>query len=81
MKSYPAVHPPAGVGEPLRAPVTPTDPADIGLEDLGCHLCGAVFIRKATAEYIHRARYVYCGNCRVWSQSEPAGEPPAAGAP
>ena len=70
MKSYSAVHPPIGVDEVLRVPTTPTDPADMGVEDFGCHLCGAVFIRKASADYIRRVRYVYCRNCGVWSQSE-----------
>jgi hypothetical protein len=70
MKSYPAPHPPAGLGEVLRAPVTPTDPTDVGDEDIGCHLCGAVFIRRATTGYIRRVRYVYCRTCRVWSQAE-----------
>ncbi len=74
MKSYPAVNPPARLSEHVRALVAPTDPPDIGTEDLGCHLCGAVFIRNATRDYLRRAGSVYCEHCHVWSQSWPPGK-------
>lgn len=76
MKSYPAVSPSAPEGERVHSPAVPTDPADMGIENLGCYLCGAVFIRKATRDYIRRAGSVYCANCHVWSESKPPGPLP-----
>ena len=81
MKSYAAVSPPARVSKHPFTPGIPPDAADAGTDDLGCYLCGAVFIRKATREYIHRIGYVYCEHCNAWSQSKPPGEPPPASGP
>jgi len=72
MKSYSAIGPPLRQGSPAPTLLTPVDPADIGTEDFGCHLCGAVFIRRATRDYIRRVGFVYCGKCAVWSQVENA---------
>ena len=71
MKSYPSVRPPTRKGARAKVPLTPTDAADIGTDDFGCYLCGAVFIRRATRAYILRAGDVYCNTCGVWSQAQP----------
>jgi len=74
MKSYSAARPPGRVSEQLHPPAIPTDPTDRGTENFGCHLCGAVFIRNATRDYLRRVGYVYCKHCDVWSQSQSPGD-------
>ena len=71
MKSYPSVRQPARKGARVSVPLTPPDAADIGTDDFGCYLCGAVFIRQATRDYILRAAHAYCTACGVWSQAQP----------